>query len=168
MCLYWIGRVSNCSIKSCGMSWSAHEGTIYAHTKALLGKNCLSSHSCHYVKKKILNQTPSCICSMCLHCIGKVSNCSMKSCGRSWSAHEDTINAYTNALLGENCLSFYRCHYVKNYFSWTKLLHAYVQCVYIVVAKYQIVPSKAVVGVRLSSAHQQKSREKVGIKIWKK
>ena len=27
-----------------------HEGTIYAYTKALLGKNCLSSHSCHFVK----------------------------------------------------------------------------------------------------------------------
>ena len=27
-----------------------------------------------------------------------------------------------------------------------KLLHAYVQCVYIVSAKYQIAPSKAVVG----------------------
>ena len=26
-----------------------------------------------------LNQTPSCICSMCLHCIGKVSNCSIKA-----------------------------------------------------------------------------------------
>ena len=24
-----------------------------------------------------VNQTPSCICSMCLHCIGKVSNCSI-------------------------------------------------------------------------------------------
>ena len=32
----------------------------------------------------------------------------------------------------------------KNY----KLLHAYVQCVYIVSAKYQIAPSKAVVGVK--------------------
>ena len=30
-----------------------------------------------------LKQTPSCICSMCLHCIGKVSNCSIKSCGGS-------------------------------------------------------------------------------------
>ena len=30
-----------------------------------------------------LNQSPSCMCSMCLHCIGKVSNCSIKSCGRS-------------------------------------------------------------------------------------
>ena len=197
MCLYCIGKVSNCSIKSCGRSWSAHEGTIYAYTKAQLGKNCLSSHSCHFVKKKFfLNQTPSCISSMCLHCInkvsycsfkscgrswsanegtinaytkaqlgkivlvltavilsknifsepnsfmhmsnvstmyiGKVSYCSIKSCGRSWSAHEGTINAYTKALLGKNCLSSHSCHFVKNYFFWIKLLHAYVQCVYIV------------------------------------
>ena len=87
MCLHCIGKVLNCSIKSCGRGWSAHEGTIYAYTKALLEKNCLSSHSCHFVKKYFfLNQTPSFICSMCLHCIGKVSNCSIKSCGRSWSA----------------------------------------------------------------------------------
>ena len=79
-----------------------------------------------------LNQTPSCICSMCLHCIGKVSNCSIKSCGRSWSAHEGTVYAYTKALLGKNCLSSHSCHFVKKYFFWSKLLHAYVQCVYIV------------------------------------
>ena len=36
-----------------------------------------------FCPKKILNQTPSCICSICLHCKGKVSNCSIKSCGRS-------------------------------------------------------------------------------------
>ena len=45
----------------------------------------------------------------------------------------------------------------KNY----KLLHAYVQCVYIVSAKYQIAPSKAVVGVegpiKALSMHIQKS-----------
>ena len=87
MCLNCIGKVSNCSIKKCGRSWSAHEGTIYAYTKALLGKNCLSSHCCHFVKNYFfLNQTPSCICSMCLHCIGKAANCSIKSCCRSWSA----------------------------------------------------------------------------------
>ena len=44
----------------------------------------------------------------------------------------------------------------KNY----KLLHAYVQCVYIVSAKYQIAPSKAVVGVdrpiKALSMHIQK------------
>ena len=88
---------------------------------------------CHFVKNYFfLNQTPSCICSMCLHCIGKVSNCSIKSCIRSWSAHEGTIFAYTKALLGKNCLSSHSCHFVKYYFFWTKLLHAYVQCVYIV------------------------------------
>ena len=107
-----------------------------------------------------LNQTPSCICSMCLYWIGKVSNCSIKSCGRSWSAHEGTIYAYTKALLGKYCLCSHSCHFVKKYFFWTKLLHAYVQCVYIVEAKNQIVPSKAVVGVdrpmKAPSMHIQK------------
>ena len=44
-------------------------------------------------------------------------------------------------------LSSHSCHFVKNYFFRTKFIHAYVQCVYIVQEKYQIVPSKAVVGV---------------------
>ena len=147
MCLYCIGKVSNCSIKSCFRKWSAHEGTIYAYTKALLGKIVFSQLSfCQQLF--FLNQTPLCIYSMCLHCISKVSNCSIKSCSRSWSAHEGTIYAYTNALLGKNCLSSHSCHFGKKYvFFWTKLLHAYVQCVYVVSAKYQIAPSKAVVGV---------------------
>ena len=51
---------------------------------------------------------------------------------RSWSAHEGTVYAYTKALLGKNCLSSHNCHFVKKYFFWSKLLHAYVQCVYIV------------------------------------
>ena len=155
MCLHCISKVSNCSIKSCGRSWSTHEGTLYAYANTLLGKNCLSSHCCHFVnnyffwtkllhayvkfsqlsfcqKLFFLNQTPSCICSKCLNCIGKVSNCSIKSCGRSWSAHEGTLYAYTNNLLGKSCLSSHWCHFVKNYFFWAKLLHAYVQYVYIV------------------------------------
>ena len=101
----------------------------------------------YYQKLYFPNQTPLCICSMCLNCMGNISNCSIKSCGRSRSAHEGTIYAYTKALLGENCLSSNICHFVKNYFFQTKLLHAYVQYVYIVAAKYQIAPSKAVVGV---------------------
>ena len=79
---------------------------------------------------------------MCLYCIGKVSNCSIKRCCKSRSANEGTINAYTKALLGKNSLITHSCHFVKN-----KLLHAYVQCVFIVLKKYQIVPSKAVEGV---------------------
>ena len=38
----------------------------------------------------------------------------------------------TKALLGKNCLSSHSCHFVKIIFHETKLLHAYVQCVYIV------------------------------------
>ena len=68
---------------------------------------------------------------MCLHCIGKVSNCSIKSCGKSLLAHEGTIYAYTKALSGKNCQSSHSCHFVKKIFL-TKHLHAYVQCVGIV------------------------------------
>ena len=53
-----------------------------------------------------------------------------------------SINAYTKPFLSSNS-----CHFVKNYFFQTKLLHAYVQCVYIVAAKYQIAQSEAVVEV---------------------
>ena len=116
MCLYCKGKVSNCSIKSCGRSWLAHEGTMFAYTKALLGKNCLSSHSCHLSKLFFVNQTPSCICSMCLHCIGKVSNCSIKSCSRSWSAHEGTIYAYTKALLGGKLSKFSQLSFCQKSF----------------------------------------------------
>ena len=92
MCLYCIGNISNCSIKSCGRSRSAHEGTIYAYTKSLVRGNCLSSNSCHFVKKLFFpNQTSSCICSICLYCSCKISNCSIKSCGRSGSAYKGTI-----------------------------------------------------------------------------
>ena len=79
-----------------------------------------------------VNQIPSWICSMCLHCTGKVSNCSIKSCGRSWSAHEGTIYAYTNTILGKNCLSSHSCHFVKNYFFLNQTPSCCVQCVYIV------------------------------------
>ena len=117
MCLYCIGKVSNCSIKSCSRSWSAHEGTIYAYTKALLGKNCLSSHSCHFVINYFfLNQTPSWICSMCLHCIGKVSNCSIISWGRSWSAHEGTIYECTKHLIREKLSKFSQLSFCQKLF----------------------------------------------------
>ena len=86
MCQHCIGKVLNCSMKSCGRSWSAHQSTIYVYTNTLLGKKCLSSHSCHFVKNYFFWTKLLHACSMCLHCIGKVSNCSIKSCGRSWSA----------------------------------------------------------------------------------
>ena len=83
MCLYCEGKVSNCSIRSRGRSWLAHEGTIITYTKVFIAA----------ILSKIifLNQTPSCLCSMCLYCEDKVSNCSIKSSGRSWSVHEGII-----------------------------------------------------------------------------
>ena len=113
MCLYCIGNISNCSIKSCGRSWSAHEGTIYAYTKDLLEENCLSSNNCYFVKKKIPNQTPSCICSICLHWSCKVSNCSIQSCGKSWSAHKGTTHANTKAIyiIKKKMSSSHSCHF---------------------------------------------------------
>ena len=44
-------------------------------------------------------------------------------------------------------ISSHSCHFVEIIFFNQTLLHAYVQCVYTVKAKYQIVQSKAVVGV---------------------
>ena len=128
-------------------------------------KNCLSSHRCHFVKiyfsTRLLHAYAQCVNIIC-----KVSNCSIKRCGRSWLAHEGIIYAYTKALLGKISRSSHSCLFFRNYFFWTKLLHAYVQCVYIVQAKYQIVPSKAVVGIdqpmkALSMHIQSHIREKL-------
>ena len=106
------------------------------------------------------NQTPSCICSMCLHLIGKVSNCSIKSCGRSPSANEGTIYEYTNTFLGKNRLSSHCCHFVKKYFFLNQTPACICSMCLIIQAKYQIVPSKAVVGVdrpmKAPSMHIQK------------
>ena len=41
------------------------ESSIY---QSLYQKNSLSSHRCHFIENHYFpNQTPSCICSMCLH-----------------------------------------------------------------------------------------------------
>ena len=103
--------------------------TLSKHKHKCDVKNCLSSHSCHFVKI-LFNQIHSCICSACLHCEGKVSNCYTKSCDRYLSAHEGTIFVHTKAIFGRNCLSIHSCHFVNNHLFYTKLLHAYVQRVY--------------------------------------
>ena len=56
--------------------------------KSYFGKILFQFHSSHFVKIFLI-QTPPCIYSKCLHCIGKLSTtitqskCSVKSCGRS-------------------------------------------------------------------------------------
>ena len=60
----------------------------------------LSSKCCHFVKKVFLwHQTSSCKCSMCLHCVCKVSDGFSKSSGASWFSHACTIWALTKPLL---------------------------------------------------------------------
>ena len=118
MCLYCEGKYQIVLSKAVVLlSWSAHEGTILAYTKAIVGKNCLSSHSCHFVKIQFFNQTSSCLRSMCLHCEDIVLNYWIKSCGRSWWAHEGTIFAYTKAILGKKCLSSRSCNFVIFFFN---------------------------------------------------
>ena len=48
---------------------------------------------------------------------------------------------------GKKWLSSKHCHFVKKYFYGNKLLHANVQCVYIVYAKYQMASVKTLVQV---------------------
>ena len=58
----------------------------------------------------------------------------------------------------EKLSKFHGCHFVKK--KSTRLLHEYVQCVYIVKAKYLNAPSKVVEGVdrpvKAPSMHKQK------------
>ena len=69
MCLHCIGKVSNCSIKRCGRSWSADKGTIY----------CLSSHSCHFCQKYFFLEPESFMRMFNVSTLySKVSNCSIK------------------------------------------------------------------------------------------
>ena len=59
---------------------------LFKHIQNLIREKLSKFSQLSFCQKLFfLNQTPSCICSMCLHCIGKVSNCTIKSCGRSWS-----------------------------------------------------------------------------------
>ena len=82
--------------------------------KCQIRENCPKFTKLSFCQKSfVLNQIASCICSMCLHCEGKGSNCSIKSCGRSWSAHEGTIYAYKKAILGKKCLSSHSCNIFK-------------------------------------------------------
>ena len=73
---------------------------------------------------------------------------------------DQPMNAYTKALLGGKLSKFSQLSFCQKLFFQTKLLNTYVQYVYIVGAKYQNAPSKAVVGVdrpiKALSMHIQK------------
>ena len=59
------------------------------------------------------------------------------------------LTRHIQNLIREKLSKFLQLSFCQKLFFLSQLLHAYVQCVYIVKAKYQIVPSKAVVGVDL-------------------
>ena len=78
-----------------------------------------------------------------LYCVCKVPYYFRKSAGMSWFRCICTILKTLTKLL----LSSKRFEVVKNYVFHIKLLHANVQCVCIMYAKYQIVSAKSVVPV---------------------
>ena len=84
ICLHCIGKISNCSLKAVVEADQPMKALcIYKSLYNIREKLSMFLQLSFCQKLFFLNQTPSCICSICLHCIGKVSNCSIKSCGRS-------------------------------------------------------------------------------------
>ena len=86
MCLYYVGRVSDCFSKSSGTSWFPRACTIWALTKPLLSSKVLKIakfRTSSFCQKVLLwHQTSSCRCSMCLHCVHNVSDGFSKSSDR--------------------------------------------------------------------------------------
>ena len=64
-------------------------------------------------------------------------------------------------------LSSKRCHFIKTYFYGIKLLHANVQCVYIVYAKYQMASVKALVQVDFPVHVLSENQQKPSVKMAK-
>ena len=97
------------------------------------------------------HKTSSCKCSMCLYYVEKVSDSFSQSSGTSWFPRACTIWALTKPFIKKQSvkkwLSSKRCHFAKKYFYGIKLLHANVQCIYIVYAKYQMASVKTLVQV---------------------
>ena len=86
---------------------------------------------------------------MCLYYVGKVSDSFSQSSGTiSPCMHYLSTNkTLIKKQSVKKWLSSKRCHFVKKYFYGIKLLHANVQCVYIVYAKYQMASVKTLVQV---------------------
>ena len=85
MCLYYVGKVSDSFSQNSGTSWFPRACTIWALTKPLLRSKVLKNG---YVQNAVIlskiflwHQTSSCKCSMCLHCVCKVSDGFSKNSG---------------------------------------------------------------------------------------
>ena len=87
---------------------------------------------------------------MCLYYVDKVSDSFSKIFGTSWFPRACTNWALTKPLLRNKVLkkmAKFKTLFVKKHFYGIKLLHANVECVYIVYAKYQMASVKALVQV---------------------
>ena len=96
------------------------------------------------------HKTSSCKSPMCLYYVGKVSDSFSKSSGMFISPCMHYLSTNKTLIKKQSVkkwLSSKRCHFVKKYFYGMKLLHANVQCVYIVYAKYQMASVKTLVKV---------------------
>ena len=116
MCLYYAGKVSDSFSKSSGTSRFLRACTIWALTKPLLRSKVLKEWHCHFCQKIFLwHQTSSCKCSMCVHCVCKVSDGLSKSSGTSWFSPCMYYLSNNKTLIKKQCkkwLSSKRCHFV--------------------------------------------------------
>ena len=135
MYLHCEAKVSNCCIKSCDRSWSAHEVSIFAHTKATLRNNSLSSHSCHFAKMIFRPNS-----FMHMFNVSTLRRQSIKLPDQRYSTSWSDLCIYKFHIRGK-LSQFPSCFFFKsNYFM-------HMSNVSIVQAKYQIAPPKALVGV---------------------
>ena len=125
ICLYYVGKVSDSFSKSSDTSWFPHACTIWTLTKALLRSKVLKKMA----KFKMLSfcqnvllwhQTSSCKCSMCLHCVRKVSDGFSKRCGTSWFPRACTVWALTKPLLKSSVkmVKFKTLSFCQKVFLW--------------------------------------------------
>ena len=101
-------KVSDGFSKSSGTSWFPCTCTIWALTKPLLKSSVKMAKfkMLSFCQKVFLwHQTSSCKCSMCLHCVYKVSGCFTLSCGLSWIPHICTTYAPFRITEGNNTIS---------------------------------------------------------------
>ena len=87
---------------------------------------------------------------MCLHCVSKVSDANRKALKQvEFPVHalSENTKSIMKKKIEKKMLSSKYSHFVINYFLSIKYLHANVQGVYIVYAKYQMPTAKALLQV---------------------
>ena len=160
MCLYYVGKVSDSFSKSSGTSWFPRACTIWALTKPLLRSKVLKIMAkfkmLSFCQKVFLwHQTFSCKCSMCLHCVCKVSDGFSKSSGKSLFPRACSIWALTKPLLKSSVkmAKFKTLSFCQKVFLWHQTFSCKCSMCLHCVTKYQDVSVKAVEQVEFPYMH---------------